>query len=96
MKQGELSILDYGDMFAWLQDRCGLEDEEEHDLISFVRGLRLDIVESMNNCTTVHEAYWETIHVEYMLKWSPLGKVTPHDQKSRSLQLTEESVVEDL
>ena len=99
LKQGELSILEYGDMFAWLQDKCGLEDEER-DLISFVRGLRPDIVESMNDCTTIHETYWEAIHVEYMLKWSPLGKVAPHDEKSRSSQLTtahvEESVVEDL
>ena len=38
LKQGELSSLDYGDMFAWLQDKCGLEDDEEHDLISFIRG----------------------------------------------------------
>ena len=66
-------------MFAWLQDKFGLEDDEEHDLISFVRGLRLDIMENMNDCTTVHEAYWEAIQVECMLKRSYMGKVMPQD-----------------
>ena len=73
MKQGELSVIDYGDMFAWLQYKCGLEDDKEHDLINFVRGLRSGMVESMNNCTTVHEAYWEVIRVERMLNRSHLG-----------------------
>ena len=65
MKQVELSVLAYGDMFAWLQDKCGLEDDEEHDLINFLRDLRTDIVESMNDCTTIHEA-----HIGKQFVWS--------------------------
>ena len=40
LKQEELFVLNYGDMFAWLQEKCGLEDDEEHDLIGIVKGLR--------------------------------------------------------
>ena len=69
-KQGKLSVLDFGDMFAWLQDKCGLEDDEEYDLINFVRGLRPEIVEQMNDSKNIHEAYWEAIRVERMLKRS--------------------------
>ena len=36
LKQGELSIVKYSDQFSRLQDGCGLEDDEEHDLISFL------------------------------------------------------------
>ena len=55
-------------MFAWLQEKCGLEDDEEHNLISFIRGLRPEIVEKMNDTKNIHEAYWEAIRVERMLK----------------------------
>ena len=34
---------------------CGMEDDEEHDLISFLRGLRPDIVERMNGYENIHE-----------------------------------------
>ena len=56
-----------------------MEDDEEHDLISFVRGLRPNIVERMSDCKTIHEGYWEAIRVERMLKRSYLGKVMPQD-----------------
>ena len=77
LKQEELSVLEHSDQFSRLQDACGMEDDEEHDFISFVRGLRPDIVERMTDCTNIHEAYWEAICVERMLKRSPLEKVTP-------------------
>ena len=57
LKQGELSVLQYSDQFSRLQDACGMEDDEERDLISFVRGLRPYIVERMNDCMPIHEAY---------------------------------------
>ena len=76
LKQEELPILEYFDQFSRLQDACGLEDDKEHDLISFLRGLRSDIVERMNGCKTIHKVYWEAICVERMLKQSHLEKVT--------------------
>jgi len=57
LKQEELSVLEYSDQFSRLQDACGMEDDEEHDFISFVRGLRPDIVERMTDCKTIHEAF---------------------------------------
>ena len=47
--------------------------------------MRLDIVESVNDCKTIHEAYWEAIRVERILKWSPLEKVTLQEGKSSHL-----------
>ena len=79
LKQGELSVLQYSNQFSRLKDACGMEDDEEHDLISFVRGLRPNIVERMSDCKTIHEAYWEAIRMERMLKRSYLGKVMPQD-----------------
>ena len=70
-----------GDVFALLQDKCGLEDDEEHELISFIRGLRPEIVEKMNDTKNIHEAYWEAIRVERMLKRSHLVEVTPPEEK---------------
>ena len=69
-------------MFSWLQDKCGLEDDEEHDLISFIRGLRPEIVEKMNDTKNIHEAYWEAIRVERMLKRYHLVEVSPQEEKS--------------
>ena len=66
-------------------------EDDEHDFISFVRGLKPDIVEKMNDCTNIHEAYWEAIHVERMLKRSHLTKVTP-----QSPQIIEDHVEEPL
>ena len=82
LKQEDLSILDYGDMLSWLKDKCGLEDDEEYDFISFVRGLRSDIVERMSNCKTIHEAFWDAIRVERILKRSHLVEVSPQEEKS--------------
>ena len=45
LKQEELFVLECSDQFSRLQDACGMEDDEENDFISFVRGLRPDIVE---------------------------------------------------
>ena len=39
LNQEELSILEYPGQFSRLQDACGLEDDEEHYLISFLRRL---------------------------------------------------------
>ena len=82
MKQGELSVLEYSEEFSRLQDACGMEDAEGHDFISFVRGLRPDIVERMTDCKTIHEAFWEAIRVERMLKRSHIVEVTPPAEKS--------------
>ena len=53
LKQEELSVLEYSDQFSRLQDACGMEDDEEHDFISFVRGLRPNIGERMSDCKTI-------------------------------------------
>ena len=82
LKQEELSVLEYSNEFSRLQDACGMEDDEEHDFISFVRGLRPDIVERMTDCKTIHEAFWEAIRVERMLKRSHIVEVTPLAEKS--------------
>ena len=81
LKQGELSVLEYSDEFSKLQDACGMEDDEEHDFISFVRGLRPDMVERMTDCQTIHEAFWEAIRVERILKRSRLVEVTLQEEK---------------
>ena len=57
LAQGELSIIEYFDQFSRLQDVCELEDDEEHDLISFLSGLKLDILEHMNDCKNIYEAF---------------------------------------
>ena len=36
----------------------------------------------MADCKTIHEVYWEAIHVKRMLKQSHLGNVTPQEEKS--------------
>ena len=74
-----MSVLEYSDQFSRLQDACGMEDGEEHDFISFVEGLRQDIVERMRDCKTILEAYWEAICMERMLKRFYLGKVITQD-----------------
>ena len=38
-------------------------------------------MEKMNDSKNIHEAYWESICVEWMLKRSHLAKVTPHEDK---------------
>lgn len=55
--QGDLKIIEYFNQFSWLQDVCGLDDSEEDDLISFLSGLRPDMLEKMNDCKTIHEGY---------------------------------------
>ena len=56
LTRGELSVIEYFDQFSRLQDVCGLEDDEEHDLTTFLRGLRLDIFQKMNR--NIYEAYF--------------------------------------
>ena len=41
----ELSVLEYSDQFSRPQDACGISNDEEHDLMSFLRGLRPDIMD---------------------------------------------------
>ena len=48
LKQEEL-FFEYSDQFSRLQDACGMEDDDGHDLISFLRGMRPDIMERMND-----------------------------------------------
>ena len=53
----------------------------------------------MNDCTTVHAAYWKEIHVEHMLKRSYLGKVMPQDGQLPQITTNhhiEEPVAEDI
>ncbi|RWR93383.1 hypothetical protein CKAN_02263200 [Cinnamomum micranthum f. kanehirae] len=69
--------MDYG-----LQDACGMEDDDEHDFVSFERGLRQDIMNRMTDYKTIHEAFWEAIRVEQMLKRSSLLEVTSQEEKS--------------
>ena len=45
----------------------------------------------MNDYKTIHEAYWEAIRVEHMLKWPHLQKVKC--QKEKSPQTTKANVV---
>ena len=71
-----------------------LEQTEPHDLNSFLRGLRPNILQDMNDCKNIHEPYWEAIRVEHMLKRSRLRKAKC--QEKRSLQTTKSIVVEPL
>jgi len=82
LKQEESSVLEYYDEFSRLQDACGMKDDEEHDFISFIRGLRPDIVERMTDCKTIHKTFWEAIRVERILKRSHLVEVPPQEEKS--------------
>ena len=56
LKQGELSVVEYSHQFSRLQD-TRLEDDDEHDLTNFLKGLKSNIVERMNDCKTIHEAH---------------------------------------
>ena len=99
LKQANLSILQYSDQFSRLQNACGMEDVEEHDFISCVRGSRHDIVERMSDCKTIHGAYWEAIRVNRMLKRSYLGKVMPQDRQLPQIMAdhhVKEPVAEDI
>ena len=71
-----MSVLEYYDQFSRFQDACGLEDDEEYDLISFLKGLRPNIVERMNDCTNIHKAYCEAIRVEHIVKQSHLRQIS--------------------
>ena len=75
-----------------------MEDDEEHDLISFLIGLRPYIVERMRNCKNIHEAYWEAIRVESVLKQSHPGKDRLQEGKSPPLIAddVEEPMVKDM
>ena len=96
LKQGELSIVEYSDQFLRLKDERVLEDDEEYDLTSFLKCLRSDIVERMNHCKTIYEAYWEAyleaIRAKNMPKWSHLGRVTP--QEGQSSRIIADHIVE--
>ena len=61
---------DYTRQFRELQDICKLEEDETHDLVRYIQGLRLDILENMNFCKTSQEAYLEAFRVEHMLRRS--------------------------
>ena len=45
LKQGDLTVFKYEQQFSKLQYLCQLVESEEHDLNSFLRGLRLHIGE---------------------------------------------------
>lgn len=97
LKQEELSVHEYSYQFSRLQDACGMEDDEERDFISFVRGLRPDVVKRMTDCKTIHEAFWEAIRVERLLKRSHIVEVTPPAEKlSHVIDRVEELVPADI
>ena len=45
LRQGKLTVDEYSDEFSRLQELCGLNESEIHDLNSFIRGLTPDILE---------------------------------------------------
>ena len=72
LEPGDWTVDEYSDQFLKLQQVCELEQNELHDLNRFIRGWRPNILQNMNYCKTIHDAYWEAIRVERMLKRSCL------------------------
>ena len=70
LKQENLTVDEYTRQFRELQDICELEEDEIHDLVRYIRGLRPNILENMNFCKTSQEAYLEAFRVEHMLRRS--------------------------
>ena len=70
LKQEDLIVDEYTCQFRDLQYLCELEEDEIHDLVRYIRGLRLDILEKMNHCKTSQDAYIEVFRAEHMPKWS--------------------------
>ena len=67
LKQEGLAVDGYSRQFQELQYLCVLEEGKIHDLICYIRGLRPDIIENMNYCQSIQEAYRVAICVEHML-----------------------------
>lgn len=70
LKQENLTVDEYTRQFRELQDICELDEDETHDLVRYVSGLKPDIVDNMNYGKTSQEAYLEAIRVERMLRRS--------------------------
>ena len=68
MKQENLTVDEYSRHFRELQDICELEEDEIHDLVRYIQGLRPDILENMSFCKTSQEAYLEAFRIEHMLR----------------------------
>ena len=70
LKQEDVTADEYTGQFRELQDICKLEDEI-HDFVHYIIGLKPNILENMNHCKT-SEAYIEAIRVEHVLRYAPI------------------------
>lgn len=66
LRQEDLIVAEYEDKFARLQYLCQLVEDEGHDLISFFKGLRPNVLEKLNECKTIAEAFKEETCIEYI------------------------------
>ena len=64
LSQGKLTADEYSDEFSRLQVRCALDEDDEHYVTFFTRGLRPSIRNYMKKeCKDMYEAFWEAIRV---------------------------------
>ena len=81
---------EYANEFERLHYLCNLGETLDFDL--FCKGLRQRILKNMKNCKDMHEAYWEAICVECLIKRYRLRKAKL--QEGKSLQKINSNVVE--
>ena len=70
LKREDFTVDEFTLQFRELLDICELEEDAIHDLDRYVRGLIVDIVENLNYCKTIQDAYLEALRVERMLRRS--------------------------
>ena len=68
LRQGKLTVDEYSDEFSSLQAQCALDEDDEHYVTIFTRGLRPSIQNNMKKeCKDMYEAFWEAIRVERLI-----------------------------
>lgn len=75
-----MSADDYADKFERLHHVCKLG--KTLDSSRFFKDLRLSILKNMKDCKDMHEAYWEVICAEHLIKNYRLGKAKLQEEKS--------------
>ena len=57
LRQGKLTVVEYGDEFSRLQELCWLDEDDEQYAISFLRGLRPSIQKNMKDYKDMYETF---------------------------------------
>ena len=70
LKQGKLTVDEYSNELFKLQEVCGLDENEEHDLKveTLCRRFETKRTYKYERYKDMYEAFWEAIHVECLIK----------------------------